>query len=336
MDYETGSATDAHDMLDKIRTFLVANGWTQNGYVSETYGYRLHLNKGALYINMFSGIATDPISGKYMVFDHLPDERHRGFTVPRGSTASPTGAKAWKNMPGAPVHDPSYFDYADDIFACAVADMTGAVSQLPPGGRRRPVHCGHGDFNGCLSLDRLRIARRLRQHRIPTQRVLREHQFVHGWIQLERPRVTKNCAAFSPTCVLPTHHIQTPTLRFNDGWAVPGGNPVGDVAQPISAIGYGYTPYQDTSITWGAMHGLLSSMPADIGGLSPLLPAQIGVVYSGNPVPIGHFGLARIAHMDGFSVGQSISVGSEDFVVLPCNNADFDYPYAIAIKVTGA
>ena len=334
MDYETGSATDAHDMLDKIRTFLVANGWSQNGYVSETYGYRLHLNKGALYINMFSGIATDPISDNTW---YSTTYRMSGIAVSpsTGFTASPTGAKAWKNMPGAPVHDPAYFDYADDIFACAVADMTGAVVSY------------HLVADGDQFIAAMEIS-----------------TGVYRWIAFglldaygsigSSPNglyvCTSSCMGGSNSTGLGYEelrrifaHIRSSdtsypnaTLRFNDAWAVPGGNPVGDVAQPISAIGYGYTPYQDTSITWGAMHGLLSSMPADIGGLSPLLPAQIGVVYSGNPVPIGHFGLTRITHMDGFSVGQSISVGSEDFVVLPCNNADFDYPYAIAIRVTGA
>mgnify|MGYP000917605982 CR=1 FL=1 len=54
MAYETGTATDCHNLLDKLRTFLVSAGWTQNYWAAESTGYRLHVNKEAVYANFRS------------------------------------------------------------------------------------------------------------------------------------------------------------------------------------------------------------------------------------------------------------------------------------------
>lgn len=59
MPYETGVATGEDDLLDKIRIFLVANGWTQNGWAADGDGYRLHLQKGTQYVN-FRSTNTNP------------------------------------------------------------------------------------------------------------------------------------------------------------------------------------------------------------------------------------------------------------------------------------
>lgn len=331
MDYETGSATDAHDMLDKIRTFLVANGWTQNAYVSETYGYRLHVSRGALYINMFSCIGADPITNRTWTYATY---QMSGIAVSpsTGYSASPTGDKAWKNMPGAPAHSTALLSYADGIFACAVADITGAVSSyhLVADGDQfiAAMEISSGVYRW-IAFGRLNAYGSIGSSPNGLYLCASSATGGNGIGAEELRRIfahPNNANSYYPNA----------TLRFDDAWAFTGDDPVGHIAHPVSAVGDGYTPYPDTSQYWGALHGLLHSMPADIGGLSPLLPAQIGVYYLDYHVPLGHYGIARITHMDGFSVGQSITVGSEDFVVLPCNSADFDYPYAIAVRITGA
>ena len=331
MDYEIGSATDAHDMLEKIRLFLAANGWTQNGFATETYGHRLHLSRGAVFVNLFSAIESDPITTNAWTSTTY---RMSGIALSpsTGYSASPTGAKAWKNMPGALSRGSTgMFTYADNIFACAVADMTGAVASYHMAADGDNFICAMeiatGDFRwvafGTLApYGAIGAA--------PNGFYLCASLGVGGNglgpADMRRIFAHNQINSYYPNC----------TVRFADSWAYSGGSPVGLVLHPISPLGQGYAIYSESSPYWGYMHGLLSSMPADIGGLSPLFPAQIGVEYSGYRLPIGHFDLARVTHMGGFSVGQQITVGGEDFVVLPCNRADAAYPYGIAIRVTGA
>jgi len=63
MAYETGNATGVNDLIDKLRIFCVANGWTQNGWADDTKSYygtigatgkRLHLSKNSFYVNLRS------------------------------------------------------------------------------------------------------------------------------------------------------------------------------------------------------------------------------------------------------------------------------------------
>ena len=52
MAYESGSASNATDLLDKLRVFLVAQGWTQNKWEAISGGYRLHLNKNSVFVKV--------------------------------------------------------------------------------------------------------------------------------------------------------------------------------------------------------------------------------------------------------------------------------------------
>lgn len=64
--YETGTATDAADLLSKLRTFATANGWSEDYYGARTSGSgnALQINKGGSYVTFKtdtgSGSASDP------------------------------------------------------------------------------------------------------------------------------------------------------------------------------------------------------------------------------------------------------------------------------------
>lgn len=58
MAYETGSATSPTDLLQKLVTWLVARGWTQNMSQADGNGWRAHLVKSGLYINLRSNIGS--------------------------------------------------------------------------------------------------------------------------------------------------------------------------------------------------------------------------------------------------------------------------------------
>ena len=52
MAYQTGVALGAVDLLDKLRLFAEANGWTTNRWASVGSGYQLCLQKGSAYFNL--------------------------------------------------------------------------------------------------------------------------------------------------------------------------------------------------------------------------------------------------------------------------------------------
>lgn len=64
--YETGTATSVTDLLDKLRIFATANGWTQDNFGARTSGsgQALQLHKGSQYLTFIAdtatGTATDP------------------------------------------------------------------------------------------------------------------------------------------------------------------------------------------------------------------------------------------------------------------------------------
>ena len=48
---ETGTALNPNDFLDKLRVFLLAQGWISDSWILEGANRRLHLHKGATYLN---------------------------------------------------------------------------------------------------------------------------------------------------------------------------------------------------------------------------------------------------------------------------------------------
>lgn len=54
MAYQTGTSTGANDLLDKLRLFAIAQGWTANRWVTAGSGQELCLSKGGAYFNFRS------------------------------------------------------------------------------------------------------------------------------------------------------------------------------------------------------------------------------------------------------------------------------------------
>lgn len=54
MAYETGAATSPNDLLDKLRLFAIAQGWTVNRWIVAGSGRELCVSKGSAYYNMRS------------------------------------------------------------------------------------------------------------------------------------------------------------------------------------------------------------------------------------------------------------------------------------------
>jgi hypothetical protein len=54
MAFQTGTATSLINLLDALRQFATANGWTQNMWAASGSDWRLHLQKGNVYANFLA------------------------------------------------------------------------------------------------------------------------------------------------------------------------------------------------------------------------------------------------------------------------------------------
>ncbi len=101
MSYQTGAANDAADLLDKLRLFATANGWTQDFWGNRTAatGKALSLHKSALYATFFSqtsgGYAEDPAP-------FIGVRGHTGYLADANpDTQTDASAITWSNyLPG--------------------------------------------------------------------------------------------------------------------------------------------------------------------------------------------------------------------------------------------
>jgi hypothetical protein len=104
MSYQAGTSTGPNDLIDKLRIFLLANGWTVNLFTTIGAGYRLHVQKTAgdstvMYFNFRSAIAE---TGALISEDNLGGANGTvtGLIV-NGSTGYDVG-QVWHKQPGYP------------------------------------------------------------------------------------------------------------------------------------------------------------------------------------------------------------------------------------------
>ncbi|UTC27977.1 hypothetical protein [Stenotrophomonas phage A1432] len=118
MAYATGTASSPLDLLDKLKLFLEANGWTTNMYQQDgptSPAWRLHVQKGAdLFANLYaSNNSTFPAinqrSGSSNVYA-------MGVNMSDGFNA----ANGWHQQPGSPL-------FASYRWAGIMSELAGAM-----------------------------------------------------------------------------------------------------------------------------------------------------------------------------------------------------------------
>jgi len=67
MAFTSGSAPTILDLIDALRVFAVAQGWTNNHYGSDGSGQRLHLSKGSCFVNIRACV-NETFTGNTEVF----------------------------------------------------------------------------------------------------------------------------------------------------------------------------------------------------------------------------------------------------------------------------
>src|SRR3984893_5433312 len=61
MAYATGTPTSPIDLIQKINTFLSANGWTSDASASVGTGWETHLHKGSVYAHLRAAVGEGPL-----------------------------------------------------------------------------------------------------------------------------------------------------------------------------------------------------------------------------------------------------------------------------------
>jgi hypothetical protein len=117
MAYESGTATSQHDLLDKLRVFAVAAGWTQDGYSADGTGYRLHLHKGSLYFALRSAADEQVLDAYYFGAGYT---KVTGIAL-TGATGYNGGAD-WDEQPGAPITNTS-----NRSWGVCITQVSGAI-----------------------------------------------------------------------------------------------------------------------------------------------------------------------------------------------------------------
>lgn len=99
MAYQTGTATGANDLLDKLRLFAIAQGWTANRWVAAGSGQELCLSKGSAYFNFRS------YQNETVLVNGTSSTLRYGINM-NGSDGY-DGGSAWDRQPGYPLRTSS-------------------------------------------------------------------------------------------------------------------------------------------------------------------------------------------------------------------------------------
>lgn len=134
MAYQTGSSTGPDDLLDKLRSFLLGDGWTVNGYssLSSMYeswsglngaGYRLHVQKTAgdstvMYFNFRSVNRGVVFEDHYLTATQIGGKYYAEITgiAMNGSTGYNAGNN-WDKQPG-------YMQSSGGSWGCCVSELS--------------------------------------------------------------------------------------------------------------------------------------------------------------------------------------------------------------------
>lgn len=98
MAYQNGTATSPTDLLQKLATFLVANGWTQDASASDASGWRFHAHKGTTYINIRSVVNENSTAANFA--DKYTTGAFSAWLLYAGDGYS--GAADWRSQSGGP------------------------------------------------------------------------------------------------------------------------------------------------------------------------------------------------------------------------------------------
>jgi len=323
MAYETGSATGVNDLIGKLKTFLETNGYTINSFTAIKTGYRLHVQKGDLYINIRSAFnETYVAQNQSSAFWGIALNGSTGYDA-----GAPGGDLAWHNQPGRPgptgtsqygfvsvaggmtAAIPSYYFFLDtDGFVACIEISTGVFRWIYWGKLTMFGNAGGNALDGFF-----------------TGAVIGPYSYLN-----EPYNPFSNTSGDYGVCFFLYFNVPENTQKWFS--AV---NALGGYGRTTGLIAY--TPFSNSLMAnnenyAGYLHNLIRSIPGNLGNLSPLLPCFMGVATPTRDTLLGHFDMVRLTRIAGFTTGQEVSLGGKTWKVLPAISRTDVNGYAVAVK----
>lgn len=362
MSFETGTASDMHDLLDRLRTFLIADGWSVDYWAADAQAYeswsglttagsmRLHVHKtlgsGADTMTCYFNLRS---ATRLVLFgNHYPSssqENSRYYAETRGigvnGSTGYSGAYNWDAQPGAPL-------------AGALSDNIGAcITELPAGSFTYWLFA-NGDTIAVVA----EIATDVYMH-LAFGRLTNKGPYTGGMFY------SASCASYQPSYNYwyrggtysqykdyrvaflsrdghpTTGYVGGTTAVYLTADSVAGwrhsaleGNQSGGYAgrlYPGGVIVYPFTGFQYTNEkSMSTM--IVEAGPNDVNALSPMLPVSfMCALDSGRFCYLGHPEGIRILNRSLYAPGQSMilgGTGGEEWIVFPAHQVgpDPDYP----------
>lgn len=378
MHYETGTASSQHDLLDKLRTFLIAKGWTIDWWADDiTYYYsriittgevgkRLHAHIGGLYVNFRSAVRAiiyeDYTTGSETNTGYecyIANARYYsevtgiGFNVSTGFNSS----NRWDKQPGGPVTSagksyggvlsyiggavPSYrFFYSDD----ATNPMLLVSVEKAPGVFVHALCCmleKFGTYTGgaffCGSGDYMYVPKTPLCKMNPFENSPRDNFLVTGSggeSGRGALRIVGEDGNAAGTYADWRVFDGTSLQQANNAWTCHG---------PITLNSYPW-PYHDTLKDFNFLSpctegSILACSPSAYNVITPLVRVPIFVKRNKGSASFqgalaGYVPNMRLIRMDAYAVGEVVSYGADNWMLLPMNRKGIDgYTIGIAVKV---
>lgn len=304
MAYETGSASSPSDLLDKLRAFLLTNGWTINSFITVGSGKRLHVQKGACYFN-FRSYHGETLSNA----NDLNNQNISGFWGIGGYPSDGySGANNWNSQPGCPLYGPYYRGgYANQLSSAiptyhffTYTDITEVhvVIEFVTG---KFQHINFGDlqkYNASALGGRWMSMPTGVDEQLPQ---ISGVDYNYGAASM----VPFRCSAYTATGIFQSSLVRV-NIDNHDGWAFDANNSSYG-ASPIAAVGpHYYNQDLETATT------------SPYSWQTQLLPYVIGIVRSNASVsPFGEIKHLRELDITNYIEGEEIVLGPDTWKVFP-------------------
>jgi hypothetical protein len=118
MAYQNGTATNPTDLLQKLATFIAANGWSQDMSQADGTGWRLHAHRSGVYVNIRAMINSSAAT-EYFTDQYSRSAGGAAWSLYCGDGFS--SGSDWKSQSGGPKN------------AATPANTVGVGLQLPQG-----------------------------------------------------------------------------------------------------------------------------------------------------------------------------------------------------------
>ena len=292
MAYSTGTATEVVDLVDKIRAFALAQGWT----IDEWSTPELHLSNSGYYFTLKgdTGAGTTNNPGPHL----------RGY----GCTSYDSGSD-WANQPGK----------SAEVHANKMPGSFAAYHLFAPNSGTKYVHCvieissgiyKHFGFGGLATFGSVTGGGAYMYSQA-------YHYEVPGY--QNQPFSTYHSVPFdclavsgsSPTQVRADIDAKSPgwfTFDADQGGQVRGFGPV----RAGEAGAFGLSNYQHMA------YQLNLRTPNTFNELTPLIPMPVFVERASSLwSPVGYVQDMRYVNMESIVAGDTLTIGSESWMVFP-------------------